>query len=138
LAALEDMNVRLAIDDFGTGYCTLVCLKRFPVHTLKIDRSFVKEITKNQDDAAIASAVVALAHSLGLQVVAEGVELEEHREFLTELSCDYMQGYFVSRPIPLAELFDFIVDWNGPALEVRDSPSVHPGKYSSNPSRLVS
>ena len=98
LKRLKDMGVRISIDDFGTGYSSLNYLKRFPVDCVKIDRSFVKDITSNPDDAAIAAAVIAMAHSLKLSVVAEGVETVEQLELLQTLQCDEIQGYFISPP----------------------------------------
>ncbi|GAC1640279.1 MAG: hypothetical protein NVS4B8_07720 [Herpetosiphon sp.] len=94
----------LAIDDFGTGYSSLSYLQRFPVTEIKIDRSFVRDVTTNSSNAAIATATIVLAHSLGLQAVAEGVETEEQRAFLEHAGCDRFQGYLVSRPVAAEEL----------------------------------
>jgi len=100
LHGLKEMGIQLAIDDFGTGYSSFVYLKNFPLDHLKIDRTFLKEVTRNESDAAITKAIVAMAHSLGLQVVAEGVEYDAQMEFLRENACDLAQGYLISDPIP--------------------------------------
>lgn len=104
LRELKDIGVNLAIDDFGTGYSSLTYLKRFPVDTLKIDYSFTRDITTDPDDAAIVTGIVALAHSLRLKVVAEGVEHEAQRVFLTGLDCDSIQGYYLSKPMLAGDL----------------------------------
>jgi EAL domain-containing protein (putative c-di-GMP-specific phosphodiesterase class I) len=98
LHALHAHGVRLAIDDFGTGYSSLAYLRRFPVEMLKIDRSFTMAMNDSDDDEAIVASVTALAHTLGMRVVAEGVEETHQLDKLRELACDYVQGYLIGRP----------------------------------------
>jgi diguanylate cyclase (GGDEF)-like protein len=108
LLAVNEMGVRLSVDDFGTGYSSLGYLKRFPIDTLKIDKSFVRDVTTDGDDAAIVTAIIAMAHQLRLRVVAEGVENEGQLEFLQRYGCDEMQGYLVSRPVPAEAFADIL------------------------------
>jgi diguanylate cyclase (GGDEF)-like protein/PAS domain S-box-containing protein len=103
LRKLKDLGISISIDDFGTGYSNLAYLKGFLVDALKIDISFIRDVTTNQDDATIAVAIINMAHSLRLKVVAEGVETREQLEFLRVHGCDEVQGYFVSRPLPAEE-----------------------------------
>jgi len=100
LEGIKSMGIRLAIDDFGTGFSSFVSLKRFPFDCIKIDRSFIKDIPHDPDDVAITQAIIAMAHSLRLKVVAEGVETREQLDFLTELGCHEFQGYYFKKPQP--------------------------------------
>ena len=119
LEELRRIGIELAIDDFGTGYSSLNRLKRLPVSILKIDRSFVSEVTTDQGDAEIASAIIAMAHSLNLRVVAEGVETEAQLAFMRNHGCDVIQGYHVSRPLAADAFTEFLLGWgrkHGPRL----------------------
>ena len=107
LKKLHDMGICLSIDDFGTGYSSLSYLKLFPINFLKIDRSFVFNITSDSTDAAIATSIILLAHSMNLKVVAEGVETEEQLELLRQQGCDYVQGFFFSKPVAAEEFTPF-------------------------------
>jgi diguanylate cyclase (GGDEF)-like protein/PAS domain S-box-containing protein len=110
LLALRDLNVGVAIDDFGTGYSSLSYLKRFPVTTLKIDRSFITDVVSNAADAGIVRAVVAMAHGLKLNVIAEGVETKEQFSYLRENGCDALQGFWFSRPLPVEAVENLLVE----------------------------
>jgi EAL domain-containing protein (putative c-di-GMP-specific phosphodiesterase class I) len=100
---LHEQGIRLAIDDFGTGYSSLASLKYFPLDVLKIDKTFIDDIPSLQDDMVIASTIIALAHHLGFNVLAEGVETEDQLTFLREHGCDSYQGYLYSKPLPVDE-----------------------------------
>lgn len=111
----REVGVRVAIDDFGTGYSSLVHLKRLPIDTLKIDQSFIRDLTTDPDDKAITAAIIALAHSLGLDVVAEGVETAEQLAFLTERGCDYYQGHYFSEALESAAFIELVSRHQGGA-----------------------
>ena len=113
LASIAQMGVRVAIDDFGTGHSSLSYLKRFSIDTLKIDRSFVREITSDEEDSAIATAVIALGRSLKLKVVAEGVETLHQADYLRALGCDEIQGYLLSRPLTSEQLVAWLGTYRG-------------------------
>ncbi|RJR14741.1 MAG: GGDEF domain-containing response regulator [Nitrospiraceae bacterium] len=112
LHKLRDMGVKLSMDDFGTGYSSFNYLKRFPLDIIKIDRSFIKDITNSRRDATIVKAIIAMAHTLELKVVAEGVETEEQLRLLQDMECDEMQGYLLCRPLPAVHVHEFLEIWD--------------------------
>jgi diguanylate cyclase (GGDEF)-like protein len=124
LASLKRTGVRLSIDDFGTGYSSLAYLNHFPIDVIKIDRSFIRDVPDSQSNAQIASAVIALGHSLGLEVVAEGAETQAHIDFLRKEGCDEVQGYFYSRPIPASDMTAFLSRRLDCGLAEEESPLV--------------
>ncbi|CAN7329578.1 EAL domain-containing protein [Pseudoduganella sp. LjRoot289] len=109
LRNLRRRGVQVSIDDFGTGYSSLAYLRRFPIDKLKIDIAFIRDVTSNPDDAAIVQAIITMAHSLNLEVIAEGVETEAQRAYLLRHHCDQMQGYLVSRPLPVSLMSKLLV-----------------------------
>jgi len=112
LEKLKALGVKISIDDFGTGYSSMAYLKKFPVDSLKIDKSFIMDALQDSDDSAIVEATVALAHSLRYTVIAEGVETQGHVDFLKRLGCDEYQGYFFSKPIPQKHVAAFLIEQN--------------------------
>jgi len=111
LTRLRELGISVSIDDFGTGYSSLGYLKRFPIDNVKVDRSFIKDLPYDSDDAAITRAVIAMAQSLRIRVIAEGVETREQLQFLRDLECDECQGYYLSRPLPPDEFALFVRAW---------------------------
>ncbi|WP_051445172.1 sensor domain-containing protein [Desulfocurvus vexinensis] len=124
LDELRAMGLAVSIDDFGTGYSSLAYLKRFPIDTLKIDQSFVRDVTRNEADASIVATVIAMARTMGMRTVAEGVETAEQAELLARLGCDTLQGYLFSRPLPYAEFQAWLAAWQ--AREPRPLPGAVP------------
>jgi diguanylate cyclase (GGDEF)-like protein len=125
LLHLKKMGISISVDDFGTGYSSLSYLKHLPIDTIKVDRSFVRDIANNPDDAAIVDAIVAMAHSLKLNVIAEGVETREQFEYLQHLKCQQAQGYYFARPLNPQQFEAFLVQ-GMPAVCPPSAPSVHP------------
>jgi EAL domain-containing protein (putative c-di-GMP-specific phosphodiesterase class I) len=117
---LKDLGVRISVDDFGTGYSSLAHLKRFPIDELKIDRAFLEGIPNDPENCSIVTAIIAMAHSLGLTVVAEGVEDSGQLAFLAELGCDTYQGYFCSRPVKGAD-WPLVLSAGTPSVNDSDS-----------------
>ena len=105
---LAEMGVRLSLDDFGTGYSSLVFLKRLPIHELKIDRSFIKQVAVDPDASAIVRTAIGVGHNLGLRVIGEGVEEREAEAVLIEAGCDAVQGYLIGKPVPEDEMTDLL------------------------------
>jgi EAL domain-containing protein (putative c-di-GMP-specific phosphodiesterase class I) len=108
LNELNGLGVQVFMDDFGNGYSSLSYLKRFPLKALKIDQSFIQDIMINKNSEAITVAIIAMAHSLGLEVIAEGVEKDEQKTFLKGIFCDHLQGFLFSEPLPGKELTNFL------------------------------
>lgn len=125
LQAIRDLGVSISIDDFGVAYSSLSRLKKLPITTLKIDRSFVQDIGLDQDDEVIVKTVIDMAHNLNLSVVAEGVETQQQYQFVTEHGCDQVQGFFLGKPMPLAQLASLLQQNSWPTDKL-DAPSTQP------------
>ncbi|MES2019527.1 MAG: EAL domain-containing protein [Pseudomonadota bacterium] len=123
LRNLKALGIKISIDDFGTGYSSLAYLKRFPIDKLKIDIAFVREVTSNPDDAAIVLAIINMAHSLKLQVIAEGVERDAQLAYLRRHGCDEMQGYYFSKPVPEAEFEMMLAEGKSLVTPVDETPA---------------
>jgi diguanylate cyclase (GGDEF)-like protein len=123
LSELKAMGLFVAIDDFGIGYSSLSQLKRFPIDTIKVDRSFIKDLMDNREDAAITEAIIAMGKSLKLNVIAEGVETGDQAGFLRDHQCDEMQGYYFSKPLPEKEFADLLRGHKSLAPKARSSPA---------------
>jgi EAL domain-containing protein (putative c-di-GMP-specific phosphodiesterase class I) len=114
---LRRLGVQLSIDDFGTGYSSLSALKSFPVSRLKIDKSFIDGLLADENDRAVANAIISLGRTLNLRVIAEGVETEAQADFLRSVNCDEMQGYLFSKPRPASEIEDLLRATSGRPCE---------------------
>jgi EAL domain-containing protein (putative c-di-GMP-specific phosphodiesterase class I) len=121
LDAIQSRGIRLAIDDFGTGYSSMSLMKQFPIDTIKIDRSFVRDLPHDSEDQAIAQAIISMGKALGMTIIAEGVETLEQEAFLRDHDCDEMQGYLFSKPLPAKELGHLLRAW-----PVLSSPPLQP------------
>ena len=109
---LNEYGIKFEIDDFGTGYSSLAYLKKLPIISLKIDRMFIKDLPQNEEDASITRAIISMSHSLGKKVIAEGVETKEQLEFLINQDCDYIQGFYFSKPLPSSEFLEYLKNFN--------------------------
>jgi EAL domain-containing protein (putative c-di-GMP-specific phosphodiesterase class I) len=114
LNEIKQLGIKIAIDDFGTGYSSLSQLKKFPVDTLKVDRSFIRELETEEEDRAITQAIITMGKTLGLTIVAEGVETAEQQSFLCNHACDEIQGYYFSKPVPCPD-FEKLLRTHKPA-----------------------
>jgi EAL domain-containing protein (putative c-di-GMP-specific phosphodiesterase class I) len=110
MRALKKLGVRFSMDDFGTGYSSLSNLKQLPIDQIKIDQSFVRDLTTDEDDAVIVATIISMAKQMGLVVIAEGVENEAQRDLLITLGCRYFQGYLFSQPLPIVEFEQLLGD----------------------------
>jgi EAL domain-containing protein (putative c-di-GMP-specific phosphodiesterase class I) len=109
LLKLRDLGMKISLDDFGTGYSSLSYLKKFDIDYVKIDRSFISNLTPDSQDMALCEAMIVMAHALDIKVIAEGIETEEQHRLLSEMACDYAQGYLYSRPVPAEEFEKLLI-----------------------------
>ena len=137
LRQLREMGVRISIDDFGTGHSSLRYLRDFPIQVLKIDGSFVRDITTDPNDAALVAEVITLSHRLGLEVVAEGVETREQLDFLRDGGCDQFQGYLCAKPMPAGVFEEFLKSGASPCGKLFPTPRSKNGARSSRASRAI-
>jgi EAL domain-containing protein (putative c-di-GMP-specific phosphodiesterase class I) len=136
LDEIQTRGIRLAIDDFGTGYSSMSLMKQFPIDTIKIDRSFVRDLPDDPEGQAIAHAIIRMGKALGMTVVAEGVETEEQLAFLRHHGCDQMQGYLFSKPLPAEKMVELLQ--SPPALASPPlQPAAAPGEATSGRERAV-
>jgi EAL domain-containing protein (putative c-di-GMP-specific phosphodiesterase class I) len=126
LRRLVKMGIRIAIDDFGTGYSSLTYLKQLPIQAVKIDRSFVRDLATDQNDAVIATAIINMAHILDLNVVAEGVETQDQLDFIKAKGCDEFQGYLLAKPMPASGLTTVLKNLNAAGPRVRPRNGAEP------------
>jgi len=131
LEAIHGRGIHLAIDDFGTGYSSMSLMKHFPIDTIKIDRSFVRDLPHDSEDQAITQAIISMGKALGMTVVAEGVETIEQQVFLRAHACDETQGYLFSRPVPPQQLADLLH-----AAPAPESPPLQPEPPTSSKARF--
>ena len=108
LNLLQQEGISVSIDDFGTGYSSLYYLKRLPINALKIDRSFIRDITTDQNDAQLVETIILMAKNLNIEVIAEGVETKEQLEMIKHFGCGLVQGYYYAKPMPMAELMEYL------------------------------
>jgi len=123
LEELSELGVTISVDDFGTGYSSLAYIKRFPISTLKIDRSFIRDIPENKDDVSITIAIINMAQALGLKTIAEGVETKQQLDFLKQYKCNLIQGYYFSKPIAFNEIVKLFQIEEGKNKLVRIKPA---------------
>jgi EAL domain-containing protein (putative c-di-GMP-specific phosphodiesterase class I) len=114
LEKCREIGINISIDDFGSGYSSLSYLHFFPIDTLKIDQSFIRTLSKDKGSKVLVKAIIGLAHNLGMKVIAEGVETAADAEYLRSQGCEYIQGYFFSRPLAFEAASEFVQKWQAP------------------------